>query len=53
MRTGNNRIRGIKVVKSFLTIIKEVKRLLDRKVAFLVNVVLKQWRSISTIELRV
>ena len=41
IRTDSSRIRGIEVVKSFLTIIEEVKRLLGRKVAFLVNVILK------------
>ena len=43
----------MKLIKSFLTIVNEVKRFSSRKISFLIDIIFEEWQTISPIEFEV
>ena len=53
MRFSSGRVWGIKLIKSILAVIKEMKGFSDREITFPINVVLEKQRTVSSIKLEI
>ena len=53
MRFRSSRVWGMKLIKSILTVVKKMKGFSDKEIIFLINVVLKKWRTVLFIKLEI
>ena len=51
IRFRSSEVWSVKFIKSILTVVKEMKRFLDKEIIFSINVVLKKWRTVLFIKL--
>ena len=47
----SSRVWDIELIKNILTVMKEMKRFLDREITFPINVIFKKWKTILSIKL--
>ena len=53
MGSRSDEIWSIKLIKSILTVVKEMKRFSNREIIFLINVIFKKWRTVLFIKFEI